>query len=165
MIAIHLPSSPPKNKPPAEAKKYVAKSPNVVGFNRGVISGNASKSHQNRTHLIHSEDIHTGPPVRKNNLRRLLLRAEGLEERMSRTSQSEGSVQSQANSDRRAKRRPKGHPRGGGLQGVAVIGLEILLDVFVGESREVVGSTASNGSKGFRHGDEGKNRDVGCAIA
>jgi len=33
------PSSPPKNSPPAEAKKYVAKSPNVEGFRRGVRSG------------------------------------------------------------------------------------------------------------------------------
>jgi hypothetical protein len=34
-----IPSSPPTKSPPAEAKKYVAKSPNVVGLSKGVMSG------------------------------------------------------------------------------------------------------------------------------
>jgi hypothetical protein len=40
---LSKPNSPPKKSPPPAKKKYVAKSPRVVGLSRGVMSGIGSK--------------------------------------------------------------------------------------------------------------------------
>ena len=41
-LPVSSPNSPPNNIPPAAKRLYVAKSPNVVGFSSGVMSGMAS---------------------------------------------------------------------------------------------------------------------------
>ena len=97
-IVDNIPSSPPKNNPPAEAKKYVAKSPSVVGLSKGVRSGMDSacmserNSKRKKTEERKLKKKLTLAAVRKNQMRGLLLRAECLEEGSSRAAEPEGDV-------------------------------------------------------------------------
>ena len=55
---VSRPVSPPRNKPPAEKKKYVAMSPSVVGRSMGVMSGMGSVCHAG-TSSVHAPSSST----------------------------------------------------------------------------------------------------------